>query len=133
MAQRGRKSSAELATLKVIRVDHARLKPPQYLSDAARSVFVEVVGASDPKAFRKAELPLLCSFCEAVVLSRYYAAALASERDGGFELSHRHWLEATKLVATLATRLRLTPHSRIDARAAGRLRTPMKMPWEFEQ
>ena len=69
MAQRGRKSAAELATLKVISVDHRRLKPPQYLSDAARSVFTEVVSASDPRAFRKAELPLLCSFCEAVVLS----------------------------------------------------------------
>ncbi len=133
MAQRGRKSAAELSTVKVICVDHQRLKPPPYLSDTARSVFTEVVGASDPKAFRKAELPLLCSFCEAVVVSRCAAAALAQDRAEGYDLSYRQWIESTKLVATLATRLRLTPHSRLDARGAGRLREAMKMPWDIEK
>ncbi len=132
MAQRGRKSAAELSTpLKVISLDHQRLKPPPYLSDAAKKVFSEVVGASDPRAFRKAELPLLCAFCEAVCLNRYYGRALAEESAEDFIVSHRAWVESTKLIATLATRLRLTPHSRLDARGAGRLRTTTKLPWEF--
>ena len=132
MAQRGRKSAAELSTpLKVISVDHRRLTPPPYLTGAARKVFEETVSCSDPKHFRKNELGVLVAYCEALVLSRHYAAALTDERAEDFVLSHRHWLEATKLVATLATRLRLTPHSRLDARGAGRLRTPMKMPWEY--
>ena len=133
MAQRGRKSAAELSTpLKVISVDYQRLKPPPYLSDAAKKVFGEVVSASDPRAFRKAELPLLCAFCEAVCLNRYYGRALAEESAEDFIVSHRAWVESTKLIATLATRLRLTPHSRLDARGAGRLRTTTKLlPWEF--
>ena len=133
MGQRETKSAAEQATpLKVISVDHARLKPPAYLTGAARKVFEETVSCSDPKHFRKNELGVLVAYCEAIVLSRHYAAEFASERDEGFDLSHRHWLEATKLVATLATRLRLTPHSRIDARGAGRPRSAMKMPWDFD-
>jgi phage terminase small subunit len=132
MGRRGPKSTAEASTpLRVISVDHLRLKPPPYLTGAARTVFEEIVSCSDPKHFRKNELGVLVAYCEALVLSRHYAASLADERSEGFDLSHRHWLEATKLVATLATRLRLTPHSRIDARAAGRMRTPMKLPWEF--
>ena len=132
MGRRGPKSTAEASTpLRVISVDHRRLQPPPYLSDAARKVFSEVVGACDPRAFRKAELPLLCAFCEAVCLNRYYGRALAEESTEDFIVSHRAWVESTKLIATLATRLRLTPHSRLDARGAGRLRTPMKLPWEF--
>ena len=48
-------------------------------SDPAKKVFGEVGGASDPRAFRKAELPLLCAFCEAVCLNRYYGRVLAEE------------------------------------------------------
>ena len=70
-------------------------------------------------------------FCEAVCLNCYYGRALAEESAEDFIVSHRAWVESTKLIATLATRLRLTPHSRIDARAASRLQTPMKLPWEF--
>ena len=133
MGKRGPKSTAEASTpLRVISVDHRRLQPPPYLSDPARKVFSEVVGSSDPRAFRKAELPLLCAFCEAVVLNRYYARMLAEETAEDFFVSHRAWAESTKLLATLATRLRLTPHSRLDARGAGRLRTTTKLlPWEF--
>ena len=39
----------------------------------------------DPRAFRKAELPLLCAFCEAVCLNRYYGRALAEESTEDFD------------------------------------------------
>ena len=63
-----------------------------------------------PDHFRKSELPLLCSYCTAVNLSRWYAHEV-NEGDGNYR---RHWLDATKLVALLASRLRLAPSTRLD-------------------
>jgi phage terminase small subunit len=136
MAQRGRKSRAQIQTPKpfrVINLDNERLKPPAYLTKEGRQVFDEVVSSCDPKHFRKGELPVLCAFCEAVALSRYYTQALRSQTEEGVSFSHKEWLDATKLLTTLATRLRLTPHSRFDARAAQRMGPPAMttFPWDY--
>ncbi len=104
MGRRGPKSTADVSTpLRVISVDHRRLQSPPYLTGAVRKVFEETVSCSDPKHFRKNELGVLVAYCEAIVLSRYYAALLAERMADDFVGSHRTWLEATKLVATLAT------------------------------
>ena len=132
MARRGRKSAAELSTpLRVITVDHQRLKPPPYFSDAAKKVFSEVVGAQRPASIQKGRASAVMRLLRGRVSESYYGRALAEESTEDFIVSHRAWVESTKLIATLATRLRLTPHSRLDARGAGRLRTATKLPWEF--
>lgn len=48
------------------------------------------------------------AYCTAVNLSRWYAHEI---NEGDYR---RHWLDATKLVALLASRLRLAPSTRLD-------------------
>jgi hypothetical protein len=71
MKQRGRKSQ-ESANLLVIDVQKYRLTPPDFLTDKEREIFCSIVDNSEPKAFRRAELPLLCAYVQALSLSRWY-------------------------------------------------------------
>jgi hypothetical protein len=50
------------------------------------------------------------------MLAAYSRAAVLSMNPANFA----EWEKSTRALAVLATKLRLTPHSRIDARAAGR-------------
>jgi phage terminase small subunit len=70
-----RKSAAELS---VIPIDQraSRLRPPASLSEAERTMFIDLVAAVDAKHFRPSDLPLLCRYCEAVVLAEQAAAEL---------------------------------------------------------
>jgi hypothetical protein len=69
MGTRGRKSAEDL-NLVCIDVQKHRLTPPDFLTDREREIFCTIVDASAPGAFRKAELPLLCAYCQALSLSR---------------------------------------------------------------
>jgi phage terminase small subunit len=113
--QRGRKSAEELS-LTVIDVQAQRLKPPAYLKKEERAVFEHVVNHSAPRHFTQAELPMLCLYCTSVHLARFYANAIGDEGDDGRH--HKNWVENARLSASLATKLRLTPSSRYDARQA---------------
>jgi hypothetical protein len=73
MKQRGRKSQ-ESANLLVIDVQKYRLTPPDFLTDKEREIFCSIVDNSEPKAFRRAELPLLSAYVQVLSLSRWYAS-----------------------------------------------------------
>lgn len=127
MQHRGRKSAAELAAL-VARPNPPRLEPPQSLSDPEAALFREIVDACAPKHFAPSDLPLLVSFIQATLLARQASQDAASDA-----AALKRWGEAVKIQATLATRLRLAPQSRIDARAAARSTPPgpkRRLPWE---
>jgi hypothetical protein len=72
-----------------------RLRPPRELDVSERKIFVDLVAASKPDAFRASDLPLLCTFCRSIALERRSAAALAAGD-----------------AKALAMRLRLSPQSR---------------------
>jgi hypothetical protein len=63
-------------------------------------------------------VPLLSLYCTSIHLARFYATAIGEEGDDG--RNHKNWCENARLAASLATRLRLTPSSRYDARQADR-------------
>jgi hypothetical protein len=63
MKQRGRKSQ-ESANLLVIDVQKYRLTPPDFFTDKEREIFCSIVDNSEPKAYRRAELPLLCAYVQ---------------------------------------------------------------------
>jgi hypothetical protein len=46
------------------------------LSDAERTVFVDLVTTCDPTHFQPSDLPLLCRYCEAAVLAEQAALEL---------------------------------------------------------
>jgi hypothetical protein len=106
MKKRGRKSSNDVSTSPVD-VRQTRLSPPDGLSAAEREVFLTAVQSCDPSHFSPADAPMLAAYSRAAVLSMNPA-------------NFAEWEKSTRALAVLATKLRLTPHSRIDARAAGR-------------
>lgn len=89
-------------------------------------MFTELVDACTPDHFRVSDEPLLISFVQATLLSRQ-AVAKAATDSAALTL----WEKATKMQATLATRLRLSPQTRLDPKTVARRRPePLKMPWE---
>jgi hypothetical protein len=124
MRQRGRRSSASLAIPSNVNGDASRLTPPSSLNDAERSLFSEIVSACDASHFRRSDLPLIVSFVQSTLISR------AAARDPD---KITVWEKATRMQATLATRLRMSPQSRIDPKATGRQMAAQwtgPAPWE---
>ena len=121
MAQRGRRSAADLTTLSV-NGSPPRLKPPAYLSEAERKLFTEIVDACDPRQFIESDLPLLISFVQATLMVRdtvYVGSKIVL------------WEKAVRTQIALATKLRLTLHGRISAKVAGRQQYTVPQPWEI--
>lgn len=94
-----RQESAECALLPVsVSGEPTRLAPPAFLSAEEAAFFTELVSACDPSHFRKSDEPLLVAFTQATLMSRETAHDLAKIMA---------WEKATRMQATLATRLRL--------------------------
>jgi len=95
-----------------------RLQPPACLGDAERRAFVDLVSACPTAQFTRADLPLLCRWCELEVMAQTAAAELG---DGGMvtvDGKVSPWVSihatATKGQSLLALRLRLGPQSRAN-------------------
>ena len=126
MRKRGRKSGDELAVINV-NGDPPRLDPPPTLTDPERALFVEIVQACSPKHFVPSDLPLVVSYVQATLLS-LRAVTSAATAPAMLAL----WEKATRMQATLATRLRLSPQARTDPKTIGR-QMPQRIgppPWE---
>ncbi|MGB9394444.1 MAG: hypothetical protein WCB32_06625 [Pseudolabrys sp.] len=74
-------------------------------------LFTELVAACDARHFVESDLPLLVSYVQATLLSR------STARDPD---KIAIWEKATRMQATLATRLRLAPQSRTDPKTIAR-------------
>jgi hypothetical protein len=72
MGTRSRKSADGFSRV-VIDTQQQRLKPPDFLTAKEREIFTSIVDNCDPKTFRRAELPLLVAYVQALSLSRWYA------------------------------------------------------------
>ena len=126
------RKSAEALGLQVIDIQAQRLKPPAYLKKEEKAVWEHVVNHSAPAHFKQADAPLLALYCTSIHLARFYADAIGDEGDDG--RNHKNWTENARLSASLATKLRLTPSSRYDARQADRYSNAVAddapRPWE---
>ena len=126
MRQRGRRSAVSLVTFPSVNGDPPRLEPPETLTDDERRVFVELIGACNPRHFVASDLPLLIAFVQATVLSQHSAGAARKDDD-----ALARWEKATRPLAMLATRLRLSPQARLDPKTLGRLpESKGRTPWE---
>jgi hypothetical protein len=120
--QRGRKSINLLA----INVDGMppRLSAPAGLSKAERKLFDFLVGASPPHHFTDTDQPLLLSYVQTCVMAH---SAKSPAKLSIFE-------RLVRLQAMLATKLRLSPQTRLDpktlARAAANFDPNAQRPWE---
>jgi hypothetical protein len=120
-----RTSAAELAVPRV-HGEPRRLKPPPHLSDDEKALFIEIVAACSPKHFTSSDLPLLISYVQSTLLARRAITTAFEDKD-----ALTIWEKGTKMQATLATRLRLAPQSRVDPKTLGRnLPKPLRNPWD---
>ena len=120
MRQRGRKSVEQL--LINVSGEPLRMKTPAGLNAKEREMFAELVNSTNPDHFRPSDIPMLIAFVQASLLSRKLA------RSGTIS----DWEKATRCLSSLATRLRLTPHARADAKTIGRMVQPsgLRRPWD---
>ena len=125
MKQRGRKGTEQTA---VVRLASARrtLNAPAGMPAKAQEIFANTVASCAANHFRASDLSLLEQFCVAAHLASFYAARIG-ETDGTLKA----WIEATKLMVSLATKLRLAPSARSDPKTVARYEPPpTSPPWD---
>ena len=143
MGKRGRKSAAELSTISGAGLElHRRPDPPEHMSDEATAIWRSITNSLPADWFTPGTLPLLEALCGLTVSQRNIAKALRRIEDDDNDFERDSWERVIKQlgevsgrIATLATRLRLTPQSRYGPRAAataGRLPLDGPKPWEWD-
>jgi hypothetical protein len=110
--QRGRRSAANVIALEGGR---RRLEPPNDLAPNEAALFREIVATCSPDHFVESDRYLLVSFVQSTLLSRKAAKVLHTDAS-----ALQVWDRATKMQATLATRLRLAPQARTDPKSIAR-------------
>ena len=114
MLQRGRKSAASLSVVTSISA-LPRLRAPEGVSDGEASLFRTIVSQCDATHFVESDKPLILAYVQAVLLTRWAFKAMGE--DGA---AFQTWQQAARTMATLATKLRLCPHSRTDPKTISR-------------
>jgi len=91
-----------------------RLRPPASLWEAERSLFASLVAANPAAQFKSSDLPLLCQYVSAAILSEQAVAELRASPVVGGRPSP--WLtvfeKANRAMVSLSMRLRLSPQAR---------------------
>jgi hypothetical protein len=95
------------AALGVVPAYAPELPPPAHLNEAEKAVFRDIVAAADSSHFRPEDRELLGLYCIHVIEGRRLA-----DRKRRSPEHQRELRETTKLVMSLATKLRLGPKSR---------------------
>ncbi len=142
MGARGRKSAAELATITSTGIAVTRRpEPPAHLGDDAAEIWRSITNSLPADWFSPGTLPLLEALCGLTVSQRCTLRALQVAERGGDDFDRESWEKLQKQlgevsgrIATLATRMRLTPQSRYGARGADTAARSVgdgPKPWEF--
>jgi hypothetical protein len=126
MRQHGRKSASALSVVQQIGNlpnDSGRPAPPEHFNEAEAAAWWNVVDKMPPHWFPGSAIPLLSTLVQVTVQLDTVNRALAKYR-GTIPTKPERWLryqQLTKMrgalstqVASLSTKLRLTPHSRYD-------------------
>ena len=138
MGSRGRKSAAELTTVGPGGIALMRRpEPPAHMADEASEVWREITGSQSADWFTPGTLPLLEALCGLAVSQRFTLRAVQVIERGGDDFDRDEWERLIKQlgelsgrIATLATRMRLTPQSRYTPATAARMGTEGPKPWE---
>ena len=92
-----------------------RLRAPADLSEGEAALFRQVVAQCSADQFTASDTPLLVAYVQAVLLSQWAFKEMSEDR-ATFQL----WQQSARTMATLATKLRLCPHSRTDPKTITR-------------
>jgi len=113
MLQRGRRSANVVAPGAID--TPPRLTAPSTLTEAEKTLFNELVGSCHPEHFVESDLPLLVAFVQSTLLVRLTVPTLGKTNPETVAI----WEKAVRVMAMLATRLRLAPQSRLDSKTVG--------------
>ena len=121
MRQRGKVSVAAAGMIALDRPP-LFLQPPASLNAREAVLFSEIVTSCAADHFRKSDLPMLCAYVQALLLTRKLIRTNAIS----------DWEKASRVAMALATKLRLTVQSRIEPRGVGRQQIPSAgpAPWD---
>jgi hypothetical protein len=112
--QRGRKSSASLSILP-IESRTIPIQPPASIENTAEGrLFIEIVASLPADHFRKCDIPLLQQFCRATLIAEKAADV-------------QQFTQMARLLAVLASKLRICPSARKRIAEAPQVQTPK--PW----
>ena len=119
-------SKASSASLEVAAISiPQRPEPPKSLSKRQADIWREIVATKPPDWFEADTRPILEAYCKAIDwqarMSKELERAIAGE--GGFAACEKLYAiteKNVKLLAQLATKMRLTPQSRYTPKAAAR-------------
>jgi hypothetical protein len=90
--------------------ERPRVSPPAGLADKEKRLFQTIVAQCAPSHFVASDAPLIGAYVQAILLSRW------AVKEGDLAT----WERASKVMATMATKLRLCPHSRTDPKTITR-------------
>jgi hypothetical protein len=138
MGSRGRKTLEDLTvtpTVADVLEISERQRPPHELSDEEAETWTAIVASEPADCFTVATRPLLAQYCHHVVHARRIAHLIAQtastpnfDRDG-YERLLRMQERESRVMATLATKMRLTQQSTRTHRGNKRMSLARK-PWE---
>jgi hypothetical protein len=141
MDGRGRKSASALAVVSAI--PGQRPEPPEALSEAEADIWRRVAATKPHDWFTPDTYPLLAEYCRATVAANQIASELSKikvvPKNGD---KFRRWLalrdrqdKTARLLATLATKMRLSQQSRYTEKTADTAarRIAGSRPWEFDK
>lgn len=145
MAQRGRRSQADLMTMAQVAPvsGEARLVAPAHITDAEQCVWMEVVNDQPASAFSPTHGPLLEQYCRHIVQARLLAdeimnfdRAWLADDDGLKRYDRLLAMQERegRAASSLATRLRITRQATTDPKTVGRAngrQARSKKPWEL--
>lgn len=121
-----------------------RIRPPAYLSKAQADVWTQTVAAKPADWFGRESAPMLSMYCRAVASAEHLARIVDKferrkrlDSDGmhAYGIALASMEKQSKLVISLATKMRLTQQSQYTPKAAGtasRRGGAQKKPWEAE-
>src|SRR5262245_32213739 len=112
MRQRGRRSAQSLGL--AVSGSAPYLEPPGDLTPEELALFREIVGSCKPTHFVPSDRHLVVAYVQATLLSREGSRRISAGDVKALVIFER----TSKLMGILATKLRLAPQSRIDARRA---------------
>lgn len=121
-------------SLSVVALDptRSRVQPPSDLSKEEKEGFRTLIESVNHNHFAQQDVPLIVAYVQSMIHSRRASADLSGKFASRDTLAQ--WQAATKMMATLATRLRIAPQSRYDAKTAERnaryATPPGRKPWE---
>ena len=128
MGKRGRKSAAELAIAPVIEIEPRPVAPSE-LTDEEAQEWDGLVARMPATWFRRETWPLLTQLCRHVIAARRFAQLMNQQTHGraeeqAFDAIHymklaRALAGQTATIASVSTKLRISPQSSFDRHVAG--------------